>query len=90
MDEAPYLRRWMEQRGQRFDVVARCIGMTLATFSRRMQGDGGFHLSEAHGICQFLEQDYATLFPEHSGIDPRDLEAVKYADLITPALVSVA
>lgn len=82
MREPPYLRRWMEERGQRSDVIARAIGMTPWMFSRRLKGDGGFRLSEAHGICQFLKQDYATLFPNNSGIDPRDIEALRFKDMV--------
>jgi transcriptional regulator with XRE-family HTH domain len=85
MNKPPHLRQWLEDRGQRSDVLAREINMTPATFSRRLKGDGAFHLSEAHKICQFLGQNYATLFPAHSGIDPRDLEAVKHAALVGAA-----
>ncbi len=82
MNKPPHLRRWMEERGQRSDVIAREIGMTYATFSRRLKGDSAFRLAEAHKICAFLNVPYGVLFPDNDGIDPRDIEALQYASLV--------
>jgi len=79
---SPYLRRWMDERGQQADAVADAIGMARSQFYRRLRGEKGFHLAEAHAICKFLCAPYSVLFPDHSGIDPRDIEALKYAPLV--------
>jgi transcriptional regulator with XRE-family HTH domain len=87
---SPFLRAWMRSRGQKPDPVADAIGMSRPAFRRRLRGDQPFHLPQAQAICQFLGQDYSTLFPGHSGIDPRDLEAVKHAALVGSDLAGVA
>jgi transcriptional regulator with XRE-family HTH domain len=79
---SPYLKRWMEERGQRADTIATAIGLTPAQMYNRLRGDKPFRLYEANAICTFLGQSYSTLFPDHSGIDPRDIEALKYAPLV--------
>lgn len=87
---SPYLKRWMDERGQQGDAIAKAISLAPAQFYRMLRGEKPIPLPIAHAICQFLGQDYATLFPDNSGIDPRDLEAIKHADLIKPALVGAA
>jgi len=80
--DSPYLRRWMAERGQQADAIADAIGMARAQFYRRLRGEKAFHLAEAHAICVFLAVPYSVLFPDHSGIDPRDIEALQYASLV--------
>ncbi len=87
---SPFLKRWLEERGQRADMLARAIDIDKVAFYRMLRGEKPIPLPIAHAVCQFLKEDYATLFPDHSGIDPRDLDAIKHADLIKPDLVGAA
>jgi len=86
----PFLRRWMDERGQQADAMADAIQMNRQKLYRQLRGEQWIPLRQAHAICQFLKEDYTTLFPEHSGIDPRDLEAVKHAALVGSDLAGVA
>lgn len=87
---SPFLKRWLEERGQRADMLAKAIDIDKVAFYRMLRGEKSIPLPVAHAICTFLKEDYATLFPAHSGIDTTDLEALRYADLIKPALAGVA
>lgn len=58
----PNLLGEMAKRGETQESIAKLLGHTRATISRKMNGKSEWTIEEVEKLCEYYNKDYYTLF----------------------------
>ena len=58
----PNLAAEMAKRGEKQQAIAKLLGLTIATISRKLSGKISWTIEEVEKLCDHYGKDYYTLF----------------------------
>lgn len=58
----PALEKEMEKRGEKRKDLAKVLGVSIATASRKLSGKSRWNIGNVETICEYYKKDYYELF----------------------------
>lgn len=58
----PALEKEMEKRGEKRKDLAKVLGVSIATASRKLSGKSRLNIGDVETICEYYKKDYYELF----------------------------